>query len=113
MDDWAKQRLAELYAAAPPKQKRVRSYVQIPLDLAGQAAAATGGKRMLVWVLILYRSWQQQTPTVVVTSTMLRKYGISREVKRRALEQLEAAGLLTVEWRAKKNPIVTLTTVYV
>ena len=59
-------------------------------------------------MLILYRSWQQQTPTVVVSNTMLRQYGISRETKRRALEQLEAAGLITVEWRATKNPIVTV-----
>ena len=108
MDDWAKQRLAELHAAAPAKRKKVRSYVQIPLKRAGHAAAVTGGKRMLVWMLILYRSWQQQTPTVVVSNTMLRQYGISRETKRRALEQLEAAGLITVEWRATKNPIVTV-----
>jgi hypothetical protein len=113
MDDWAKQRLAELHAAAPTKRKRVRSYVRIPLELAGQAAAATGGKRMLVWMLILYRSWQRQNPTVVLPNTMLRKYGISREVKRRALKQLEAAGLIKVQWRSAKNPIVTLATVYV
>jgi len=107
MDDWPKQRLAELHAAAPPKQ-RTRPCVQIPLKLAGHAAAATGGKRLLVWLLILHRSWLQQTPTVMVTNTMVRKYGISREMKRRALKQLEAAGLIAVEWRGTKNPIVTV-----
>ena len=45
MDDWAKQRLAELHAAAPAKRKKVRSYVQFPLKRAGHAAAVTGGKR--------------------------------------------------------------------
>jgi hypothetical protein len=108
MDDWTKQRLAELHAAAPAKRKKARAFVKVPLDLADQVAAATGEKRTLVWMLILYRTWQRQSPAVVVSTTMLRKYGISHKVKRRALEQLEAAGLISVQWRTKKNPVVIL-----
>jgi hypothetical protein len=106
-EDWAAQRLAELRAAAPIKRKKPE-FVRVPLHLIGKAAAATGGKRMLVWILILHQSWRRRTPAVTVTNDMLRTYGISRETKRRALEQLEAVGLISVQWRANKNPIATL-----
>jgi|SRR6516165_1319087 hypothetical protein len=108
MNDWAKQRLTELHAAAPTRLKKTRSYARIPLDLAGRAAIATGGQRMMVWIWIIYQSWRQQTPTVVVSTKALRKIGIGREVKRHALRQLEAAGLITVEWRTNKNPVANV-----
>jgi hypothetical protein len=38
----------------------------------------------------------------------VRKYGISRDVKLRALRELEEARLITVEWRARKTPIATV-----
>ena len=38
----------------------------------------------------------------------MRSLGVGREVKRRALRDLEGAGLIFVERRARKNPIVTL-----
>jgi DNA-binding FadR family transcriptional regulator len=36
------------------------------------------------------------------------KYGVSREIKRRALRQWEAAGLVAIERGPRKTPIVTL-----
>jgi hypothetical protein len=103
----ANQRLAELHAAAAIRHRKVKAYARVPLDLAGAVARATGGQRMMVWIWLLHRTWQQQTPSVVVSTAALRKYGISRETKRTALKRLEAAGLITVEWRANKNPIVS------
>jgi hypothetical protein len=108
MDDWAKQRLAELHAAAPVKRRKVKLFVKVPLTTAGRVAAALGGKQMLVWIWILHRSWKTQTPVVVVTNTALRKYGVDRRTKYLALKELEAIGEITVEWRAKKNPVVRL-----
>jgi hypothetical protein len=111
MDDWAKQRLAELQAAAPIRRKKHQPFVKVPLALAAEAAAATGGRRLFVWLWLLHRSWQCQTPSIVVPNIALRRYGISREVKRGALNDLEAAGLIVVEYRRHKNPIVTLLSV--
>jgi len=108
METWAKQRLAELEAAAPAKRKKTVPFAKVPLPLAAEAAAATGGLRLFVWIWLLERSWRHQTRTVVVPNTALRQYGISREVKRSALNDLAAAGLITVEHRPYKNPIVTL-----
>ncbi len=107
MTAWATQRLAELHAAAPQRRK-VQAYARVPLELAARAAAATGDRRLFVYIWLLYRTWQRGTATVVVSSTELRKYGVSRGVKKRALEQLEAAGLIMVERRERRNPIATV-----
>ena len=109
MSCWAKQRLAELHAAAPAKPKNIQPYVRrVPLHRAGRAAAATGSQRMFVWLWLLYETWRQQTQAIVVSNKALQKFGIGREVKRQALRQLEAAGLITVEWRANKNPVASV-----
>jgi hypothetical protein len=93
---------------APVKRPK-QSFVKVPLDHATTLAAkATGGQRMFVWLLLLHRSWREDTPTVPVTNAMMLKHGISPDVKARALRQLEKAGLITVEWRDRKNPIATM-----
>ena len=92
----------------PVRRRPKPSFVQIPLELAARAAKATGGQRMLAWMLILHRCWKEKTKTVPVTNNMLHEYGIDRKVKVRALRQLETAGLITVEWRDRKSTIVTV-----
>ncbi len=107
MDDAAaKQRLAELKAAAPVKHKR-QPFVKVPMALAARAACATGSQRMMVWLYVLHRCWQRQAPSIVLSNSALMAYGISREVKRQALKDLAAAGLIVVDYRPNKNPIVT------
>jgi hypothetical protein len=105
---WAERRLAELHAAAPKRKRRVRSYAKVPLELAARAAAAIGDRRLFVWIWLLHRTWQRGSLTVVVSSAALRKFGVSRDVKRHVLKQLEAAGLIQVEWRPHRNPVVTV-----
>jgi hypothetical protein len=87
-------------------QKRL--FIQVPLDLVARAAKATDGQRLLVWELILHRCWRERSQTVTATNDMMRVHGISRDVKLRALRQLEEVGLVTVQWRVTKNPIVTV-----
>jgi hypothetical protein len=107
MNDVIKQRLAELHARAPVKRKKQEPFVKVPLALATKVAKATGGRRMLVWLYLLFQSWRRQQPSVTVSSTDLKKLGVGRQVKVRALRDLEAAGLIVVEWRANKNPVAT------
>lgn len=93
---------------APAAKRSKQFFIRVPLDLIGLAAKATGGQRLLVWQLILHRCWREQAQTVPVTNAMVLKYGISPDVKVRALRQLAEAGLITVEWRDRKTPIVTV-----
>jgi len=43
---------------------------------------------------------------ITLSNAALQKLGVSRNGKRAALEQLRAAGLIAVEWRPNKNPVV-------
>jgi hypothetical protein len=108
MEDPIKQRLAELEARAPAKRKKQQPFVKVPLGPAAKAATASGCQRMMVWLYLLHRGWKLQKASFAVPSGALRSFGISKEVKRRALRNFEAAGLITVERRTSKNPIVTL-----
>jgi len=91
-----------------PTKRAKPQFAKVPLHLAGLAANATGEKGWLVWVLLLHRSWRQQTRTIVLPNGLLRQYGIGRKTKYRALKRLAAVGLIEVECRANKNPIVTV-----
>ena len=108
MDDWAKQRLAELKAAAPVKRTKTLPYAKLPLAWAAKAAAATHTPRAMVWVWLVHRARLTGNVAVAVPNGALAKYGISRKVKSLVLKQLEGAGLIMVERRPRKTPIVTL-----
>jgi hypothetical protein len=110
MDDWAKRRLAELHAAAPVKRKRPEPFVKVPLWWIAEAAKATRSPTTLVLVALLHRSWKAKSLTFPLSNDFLEQHGISREVKRKKLRDLEAAGLITVERRHGRSPRVTLVT---
>jgi hypothetical protein len=106
--DWAKKRLTELEARAPKKRKKAEPWVKVPLALTAKAAAATNTQKFMVWTWLLYRAWLTGSATVPLPNGALAKYGVNRKSKTLALRQLEAAGLITVERRSRKTPIVTL-----
>jgi DNA-binding transcriptional ArsR family regulator len=59
---------------------------------------------MLLWHLRGLR----RTDSFVVSNVMAREWGIEPDAKGRALRKLENAGLVTVERRDKRSPLVTL-----
>jgi DNA-binding MarR family transcriptional regulator len=52
------------------------------------------GKALQVALAIRYRCAVERTRTVKLASALLRKFGLERDAKARALRQLEAAGLI-------------------
>ncbi len=109
MDEWVKQRLTELEAKAPVKRKKFEPFVaKIKLDTAAKVFAATDCKKAMVWLWLLHQAWKTGNKTIAVPNGALAQYGVSRKVKCSALQQLEEAGLITVEWRSRKTPIATL-----
>ena len=108
MDDWAKQRLAELKAAAPVKRAKIAPYAMLPLAWAAKAAAATNTSRAMVWVWLVHQARKTGNAAVAVPNDALAAYGISRKVKHVALAQLEAAGLIAVDRRPRRTPIATV-----
>jgi hypothetical protein len=74
----------------------------IKANRAGGSSLAVGN---ILWHLCGLRQGEQ---TILLTTVECKKWGVSRESKRRALEALESAGLIAVERRGSKNPLVTI-----
>jgi hypothetical protein len=88
--------------------KKKDAFVKVPLWWAAEAAKATHSPAALVCIYLLHASWKEKSLTVSLPNGWLKQHGVSREVKRRVLRDLEAAGLIAVERTDRKSPLVTL-----
>jgi hypothetical protein len=84
------------------------AFVKAPLWWAVEAAKATKTPALLVCVYLLHVSWKARSATFLLPNGWLERHGVSREIKRRVLRDLEASGLITLERRSGKSPRVTL-----
>jgi len=69
---------------------------------------ALPGKCLGVYLLLLQRSRMEKRNPVSLTSTRLKRCGITRKHKQRALVALEEHGLIRVEKRGRNNPLVQI-----
>src|SRR5262245_64854245 len=86
-----------LKSDAHPKWNRTNSFAKVPLGWAAAAAKATKTPRAMVWVVLQHVAWQTNSATFPLSNSVLAKYGVSSEVKRRALGALEFSGLVFVD----------------
>jgi hypothetical protein len=93
---------------AKTRRRQTNSFAKVPLEWAARAANATRTPQALVWVILLHMAWQAKGLPFPISNATLARYGVSREVKRRALTALEFAGLIRVERRHSRSPIVRL-----
>jgi hypothetical protein len=107
-EPWHVRRMRELEAAAPVKRKKIEPFVKVPLAWIARATKATNTARALVCIELLYAAWKARRPTFPLPNGRLAKLGVTRETKRRALCDLERAGLIVVERPENKTPVVTL-----
>jgi hypothetical protein len=106
-DDYAQRRLAELHAAAPVKRKKVEAFAMVELDRAAKACVAMNCPKAIVYLWLVHQARKTGKNAVAVPNGALAKYGISRKIKYLALQQLEEARVITVEWRRRQTPVVT------
>jgi hypothetical protein len=92
--------------AKPPNKKD--TFVKVPLWWIEQATRATRTPQAMVCVWLLHLAWQSKSMEFILPNDRLAKRGADRRVKRRALANLEKAGLIKVERRNRKPPRVTL-----
>ena len=100
-------------AAEPSKKLKRRSqrveFVMLPyaqtMRVAGKVKSSAA---LAVMVELAYQVFKTHKSEVVLSNAMLRSVGISHKVKLRALRQLEAAGMVAVDWKARKSPLVTV-----
>jgi hypothetical protein len=79
----------------------------LPLDWM-QRAARLPGKTLQVALALWYLAGLQKSQTVKLASKPLVAMGVSRDAKYDALRRLTTAGLVTLDQKPGKAPIVTL-----
>jgi hypothetical protein len=104
---------AELGAASKPKskpkQQQPRHFVQVPgLWVEQLCAIRAHGSTYRVAMHLLHEAWATKTRTVKLTNVALAKNGVGRAGKAVALRELRKAGLVAVEQRPHRNPVVTV-----
>jgi hypothetical protein len=88
---------------AKVKAKRRHRFVKVPLTWVDQLRGA-GGITYEVAIHILWKAWSRRAYTVKLPQIP----GVSRCGKRAALRKLELAGLISVDRRPDKSPMVTV-----
>jgi hypothetical protein len=102
--------------AEPKRRYRRRKhpdlFVKVPvwwLERVATLDTTSTSKTLLVGVWLFYLSLKNnRRRTFSVSNVGAKIFGISPRAKRKALHQLKAAGLILVERRPRRNPIVTL-----
>jgi hypothetical protein len=107
-EPWHSRRRKELEVVPPSKRKKAERFVKVPLWWIAATAKYARSPAALVMVELLYASWKAWSSTFLLPNVRLAKLGVSREIKRRVIRDLEEGGLITVERKVSKSPIITL-----
>jgi hypothetical protein len=88
------------------KTRRTDAFAIVPLWWAARAVEDAGVPvNFMVCVDLVYRAWKAGEKPFIMPN----RKGVDHKTKARTLRGLERAGLITVEWRPRKSPIITLT----
>jgi hypothetical protein len=85
--------------------RKSRYFVKVPWSWVEKLHGASGQAYQLA-LNLLFRHWQGRGASITLANCMLKADGIPRETKRRVLRDLESRGLVVVDWRQKRSPIV-------
>ena len=101
--------LRERLAVVPRKiQKQRRHFVKVPGIWAERLARARYIVSYRVALHLLYRHWKAGGRSFSLANGSLKTEGVARGTKWRALRELERLGLITVERRPRKSPVITV-----
>src|SRR5262245_4143216 len=99
--------LAKLAVVPRKMQRRRQHFVNVPWTWIERLRGATG-QTCLVALHLLYLHWKGRGAPIKLANGMLRMDGISRQSKWRALGDLERRGVIVIERRRRRSPIVRL-----
>jgi hypothetical protein len=95
-------------ARAAKGRRKQKSYAQLAMSLGRHLAGASGQTYATMWMLV-YQHWKGKGGPVRLTNRWLADYGVTRIGKHRALKDLAQRGLVVVDSRPHRSPLVTLT----
>jgi hypothetical protein len=88
--------------------KRRQHFIQVPFTWLERLKGASGQAYAMA-LHLLYLHWKAKGGPVKLANGMLKIDGISRASKWRTLVELERRGLISIERRPKKSPLVSIT----
>ena len=96
-----------------PLGRRVSStpgkFIMGPIDIAWVCQARQlGVTALLVGLALWYLKGLRRADAFIVSNLMVAEWGIKPDAKSRALRKLEKAGLISIERRGKRSPLVSL-----
>ena len=95
-------------AVVPRKiQKQRQHFVKVPWTWIERLAGARYTATYRVALHILYRHWRGGEPFALPNGMMSRE-GVERRAKWRGLMELERLGLVAIERRQRKSPLITV-----
>jgi len=71
-------------------------------------AAQLGVTALLVGLALWHLKGLRRTNSFIVSNLMVAEWGVQPDAKSRALRKLEKAGLVSIERREKRSPLVSL-----
>lgn len=89
-------------------RKKDEPFAKVPLEWLARMIEVGGRSRAVVYVWLAHLAWKAKGPTFELSNFRLKHYGVSREIKRKTLLDLEMGGMIVVERRSRKTPVVTL-----
>ena len=93
---------------APPKHPTLAQFIVIPDGWLDALDAVSGRHAHRLMLRLMRVSWRRKSATIKVTNKLFRGYRLDRHTKSQTLRRLEQAGLISVEWRTRKSPLVTI-----
>ena len=97
------------WAVVPKKiRQRRQQFVQVPWTWLERLAQSQSANTYRVAHTLLFLHWKTKGDPIKLANGMLAMDGVSRSSKGRALAELERFGLITINRRQRKSPIVTL-----
>lgn len=109
--DMGKLRLPPEQVRVPPAPgkiaKRRKHFIMVPFAWLERLNGASG-KVYAVALHLLYLDWKTKGAPIKLANGMLKIDGIDRHAKWRALRELESRGLILIERRAKKSPLISI-----
>ena len=91
------------------RRHRAETFVQVPLSLAAALMKVTRSPGGMVALMIYYEVWANNGWPFPLSNIKLAGYRMHPRTKRRALSEMQEAGLITVDYRPGCAPLVTWT----
>jgi hypothetical protein len=83
-------------------------FLVIPYEWLDLLDAIPGRHAFRLMLRLMRISWQLKSATLKVTNRTLLDCKMDRHTKSKTLRRLEQARLISVEWRPRKSPLVTI-----